>query len=637
MQAVSNVDDDLQLRTRVSIYISFPNRRTAFFHYPDLHSFPFAFEFLKWHPHHTSILQPTRRIDSSLQPHSGTLTPPLPNMGSPSSHVDMDADLEFGRCNTSGSSSSSAYSSSSTDVSTLKDEAYRITEIVNEKAIPQSETQSDLQPKKSDHRTGGKDLELPEEAGTRVYRWLRWNFFSTYRRLFTLVFSVNLAFLTLLTVRTLNGDSGLTYYSTITATAINLVFSTVVRNEHVVNTLFLLSTAVSPNAPLWVRKWVAKIYGYGGLHSGCAMAAVFWYVAFGCLVTYHTIEPPYIDDVILVITYANILLLVTIVIFSHPWLRNCIHHWFEATHRFAGWTAIALFWTQTILIARMNIRRSFSPNETLGRELVKTPAFWCLIIVTLCLIYPWLRLRKHPVIAEPLSDHAIRLHFTHRNVNMCQAIRIGDRPLLETHAFAVIPRLPPSEPPPPTRSSSCTQCHSPLKPTDPDSTHQPHKKPKPKEEGFSIVVSRAGDWTSHTIQHPPTALYIRSGPFYGVLRVATLFSPILIAATGSGIGPCLSLFRGRPDLNCRVLWSTPSPVQTYGQGIVDEVMAADPNAKIVDTRVEGRPDLLRECWGVVRREGCEAVVLISNPRVTGEVVFGLSCRGVPAFAPIFDS
>lgn len=132
-------------------------------------------------------------------------------------------------------------------------------------------------------------------------------------------------------------------------------------------------------------------------------------------------------------------------------------------------------------------------------------------------------------------------------------------------------------------------------------------------------------------------MYIRGTPTYGVLRIATLFSPVLIVATGSGIGPCLSLFRGRPDLDCRVLWSTPSPLETYGAEIVDDVRAADPKAVIIDTRKEGRPDLVRRAYEVWKREGCEAVVLISNPTVTKKVIYGLETRGVPAFAPIFDS
>lgn len=33
----------------------------------------------------------------------------------------------------------------------------------------------------------------------------------------------------------------------------------------------------------------------------------------------------------------------------------------------------------------------------------------------------------------------------------------------------------------------------------------------------------------------------------------------------------------------------------------------------------------------------EAVAVISNPKVTYKIIYGLTSRGVPAFAPIFDS
>ena len=79
---------------------------------------------------------------------------------------------------------------------------------------------------------------------------------------------------------------------------------------------------------------------------------------------------------------------------------------------------------------------------------------------------------------------------------------------------------------------------------------------------------------------------------YGVLRVALLFAPVVIVTTGSGVGPCLSLFSGRPDLRCRVLWSTRSPQATYGRDIVDSVLKADSKALIVDTKKTGRPDMV---------------------------------------------
>lgn len=76
-------------------------------------------------------------------------------------------------------------------------------------------------------------------------------------------------------------------------------------------------------------------------------------------------------------------------------------------------------------------------------------------------------------------------------------------------------------------------------------THSPLKEwhafatiPEPERAEFSLIVSRAGDWTANIIQNPPTKLWVRGLPTNGVLRVAPMFRRMVLVATGSGIGPC---------------------------------------------------------------------------------------------------
>lgn len=458
--------------------------------------------------------------------------------------------------------------------------------------------------------------ELPTKIGIRAYRYIRWNFFSVYRRLFTTIFMANVATLIVLLCHRSGPHhtrgASFNTTSTIDAASVNLLLAILMRNEHVINFLFWLSSALPLSSPLLLRRWAAKIYTYGGVHSGCSVAALVWYIAFTALATYDSTlqsTTTSIRPAVVALSYIILSLLVLISIFAHPFLRQKLHDYFEATHRFAGWAAIALFWAQVILSAHYTTISS--PYTTLGTSLATNPPFYCLLIITACIIYPWTRLRNHTPRIEPLSPHALRLHFNHTNLSYCQGVRLTDAPLKENHAFAAIPN-------------------------------------KPSEgKGFSVVISNAGDWTKKIITTPPSTIYIKGAPVYGVLRVAAVFSPVVIVATGSGIGPCLSLFNGRPDLNVRILWSTPSPLKTYGQAIIDGVLAADPNAVIVDTRAgpigeDGkrksvRPDMVRLTYGLWKRSAAEAVVVISNPKVTRKVVYGMECRGVPAFGPIWDS
>ena len=136
--------------------------------------------------------------------------------------------------------------------------------------------------------------------------------------------------------------------------------------------------------------------------------------------------------------------------------------------------------------------------------------------------------------------------------------------------------------------------------------------------------------------NPPKKLWVRGYPIHGLLYTSKLFTRIVVVATGSGIGPCLSLLYADVTPR-RVFWSTPAPAVTFGPGVVEAVKKADPNAVIWNTRVHGRPDMVFETYRLVRESNAEAVFIISNPKITRKVVYGMESRGIPAYGAIFDS
>ena len=205
-----------------------------------------------------------------------------------------------------------------------------------------------------------------------------------------------------------------------------------------------------------------------------------------------------------------------------------------------------------------------APDESLGHALVHAPPFWLVTVMTCSIILPWLRLRKVPVRAEVLSKHAVRLYFDYgasilvpfsfHSHGPCSQTsrsqvtplpghftRISESPLMEWHGFATIS--------------------------------------EPGKPGYSLVVSRAGDWTSKMIDEPPKELYVRGVPCYGVLRIAPLFRRIVLVATGSGIGPCAPVLLAQ-RVPVRLLWTSPNVRQTFGDKFVDEILAVSPNAVI---------------------------------------------------------
>ncbi|KAI1180312.1 acetyl-CoA synthetase-like protein [Nemania sp. FL0916] len=438
--------------------------------------------------------------------------------------------------------------------------------------------------------------ELPSKNGFHGQRWLRHRFFSLYRRFFSFIFFANLIAFVLVWWKSWdNGSLPLSRFPT--AIAVNLLIAVAMRQDHVINFLFWLATRVPTWAPLAIRRQCARVYHIGGIHSGAAVSAVLWWLAFtiGATVNFaRGRQDVHINTGTVVLSYLVLVLLLAIIGMAHPDIRGRMHDQFEWTHRFAGWTATLLVWAH-LVVGTDSLRPK---TQSLADALARTPAVYLLALITLSIALPWVRLRRVAVRPEALSKHAIRLHFDFDTPIAGKAIRLSDNPLREWHAFATID--------------------------------------KPGVKGFSIVVSNAGDWTRKTIDGQPQKLWTRGALASGVLTIAPLFKKVVLVATGSGIGPCLPVILER-RVPARILWSTPHPSDTFGDEIINDVMRADPRAIIWNTRTQGKPDLITLSYQMMKESDAEAVCVISNKKVTQQIVYGLEARGIPAFGAIFDS
>ncbi|OCH91206.1 hypothetical protein OBBRIDRAFT_812254 [Obba rivulosa] len=435
---------------------------------------------------------------------------------------------------------------------------------------------------------GYLDDDLPEKTNGRLVRNLRFQIFSLYRRLFGIVFITNMGIFINEAVRGTNAK----HLGTITIA--NLFVSILMRQEYVINAFFTVACAAPLSWPLWIRRILGRVYSIGGIHSGAGVSGTVWLILFVAQATREVIRNEQTSVATLTISYVILVLLVGMVIFAYPAFRTKQHDSFEATHRFAGWTAVALVWAQVVLL----INDYREPGTSLGNAVVHSPTFWLVLILTCSIILPWLRLRKVTVKAEVLSDHAVRLHFDYVNTHPGHFTRMSHSPLTEWHSFATIS--------------------------------------VPGTQGYSAIVSRAGDWTKQQIENPPKQIWIRGIPCYGVVRVVPLFRRVLLVATGSGIGPIAPVvYANRVPL--QLLWTAPNVRKTFGDKIVDSLIEANPNAVIYDTRKHGKPDMVKLTYRLVREFNAEAVVIISNQPLTEKVVYGMMSRGIPAFGAIWDS
>ncbi|TDB70719.1 hypothetical protein [Micromonospora sp. KC721] len=369
----------------------------------------------------------------------------------------------------------------------------------------------------------------------------------------------------------------------------NFTLAILIRQQYVINLLFWLATRAPTRWPLKIRWTLAKVYHFGGLHVGGALAGTLWFLVLVGSATTAAYRGEPVPDGFLVVSYLLLGLLAVIVMTARPSYRARHHDRFERMHRFGGWAALALFWAQTVLAVRADPDRIPST----------APQIWVLALLTTSVALPWLRLRRVPVEITRPSRHVAVVRFDHGVTPFAgSSTAISRRPLWEWHSFANVPT--------------------------------------PGENGFRLTISRAGDWTGSFIDDTPSHVWVKGITTAGVANIETLFTKVVYVATGSGIGPVLPHLLAH-KVPSRLVWATRSPRATYGDALVDEILADQPDAIVWDTAEHGKPDMVQLAYTAYAAFGAEAVICISNKKLTWQVVHGLERRGIPAYGAIWDS
>ena len=376
----------------------------------------------------------------------------------------------------------------------------------------------------------------------------------------------------------------------------NLAGAVLIRQQTVLNVLYGLAGRLPRSSPLWLRWSVSRVHHVGGLHAGFALAGTVWLCTFtGVAFVTHARDPAIVDLNTVVLSLTLVALLAFVVACAAPPVRARAHNLFEQSHRWGGWSAIALFWVLTVHLA-LRGRGSATALEAITSD-------WhvgVLAIVTSSVAWPWLRLRRVPVTVERPSAHVAIVHFDYGvRPAYSSGVGISRSPLDEWHTFATV-----------------TTAHRP---------------------GYRLFISRAGDWTGRFIDDPPSHVWVRGVPVVAPMaKVATLYERVVYVVTGSGIGPCLGQILA-DRVPSRLVWSTRDPRRTFGDALVEEVAAVQPDALIWDTTTRGQPELLDLALDAHGDFDAEAVFVVSNKPTTLRLVHDLERRGIPAFGPIWDS
>ncbi|SEE53855.1 hypothetical protein SAMN04487765_3008 [Tenacibaculum sp. MAR_2010_89] len=425
-----------------------------------------------------------------------------------------------------------------------------------------------------------------------LYRLGKHPWLIPYHRLFILISLINIGiFIKAYTTWNWFKAEGIEIDKIAQIIIFNFALGILIRQQYVINLLFKIATSPPKNWPLFIRRICAKVYHFGGIHSSSTSMGTLWYLIFVGSLYYHYLNYlPGVNIEIIIITTMILALLIVIILMALPQIRAKYHNQFELTHRLGGWTVLILFWVQMFLF--INIQNTHN-------TLFYSSDFWILITLTISVILPWLRLKKVDIEIVKPSNHVALTSFNYGVTPFAgSSTALSKNPLLEWHSFANVPA--------------------------------------PDKDGFRLTISRAGDWTGNFISDKPEKIWVKGIPTAGVGNVDKLFKKIIWVATGSGIGPCIPhlLLNETPSV---LIWATRNPEKTYGEKLVNEIKAVQPNAIIWDTDANGKPDLVKLAYKAYSDFKAEAVICISNQKLTQKVVHNMESRGIPAYGAIWDS
>ena len=413
--------------------------------------------------------------------------------------------------------------------------------------------------------------------------------FTVYKRLFVLCVALN-------TVGLVLAATGHFPYAREHAAVFamgNILGLTLCRSEAVLRVMFWLAVTLfgRPWVPVVVKTGVTAILqSLGGVHSGCGVSSLAWLVyALVQALQHRDVTPGEVVGV----AAAILGLLALSCMAAFPLVRHLHHNAFERTHRFAGWSALALLWVFVVLSAGY-APATASYHRLTGAVLVKRQDLWLAAAITFFTFLPWLTVRRVPVAVTARSSHASVITFQ-GGVQGGLLGRISRSPLSEWHAFGII---------------------------------------SDNEETHAMLAGAVGDFTRALISDPPKHLWVRGVHFAGLPYLLNMYRRATMVATGSGICVFMSFLMQPGPAELSLVWMAKGIEANYGEEMKAAACCSERlRGRVIvhDTAVMGRPNVAALAVDAARRWGSEVVVVTSNPEGSRDVVRGCNKAGIPAF------
>ncbi|CAI9087728.1 OLC1v1021873C1 [Oldenlandia corymbosa var. corymbosa] len=422
--------------------------------------------------------------------------------------------------------------------------------------------------------------------------------FTVYKRLFVVCITLNITALILAAT----GNFPYARNRAALFSIANIFALTICRSEAFLRVVFWLVVKLLGHSfvPIPIKTMTTSLLqSLGGIHSGCGISSIAWLI-YALILTLKNRENSSPEIIGVAAAILSLICLSSLAAF--PLVRHLHHNVFERTHRFAGWSALALLWAFVLLTISYD-PASKSYSNDFGNRLVKQQEFWFTLGISLLIIIPWVTVRRVPVKMSSPSGHASIIKFE-GGVKPGILGRISPSPFSEWHAFGII--------------------------SDGKSEHM-------------MLAGAVGDFTKTLVAKPPTHLWVRQVHFAGLPYLVNMYDRVLVVATGSGICVFLSFLLQPCKADVCVLWVTKGVEQNFGKEIKgwmsDNGQYDGKRKKVIvhDTAVLGRPNVSQMSVDTAKEWGAQVVIVTSNPEGSRDVVNACKASGVPAFGPIWDS
>ncbi|CDO96756.1 unnamed protein product [Coffea canephora] len=417
--------------------------------------------------------------------------------------------------------------------------------------------------------------------------------FTVYKRLFVVCLTLNITGLVLAAT----GHFPYARNKAALFSIANIFALTLCRSEAFLRIVFWLVVKVFGHSwvPIRIKTMITSLLqSLGGIHSSCGISSIAWLI-YALVLTLKDRESTSSEIIGVASTILALICLSALAAF--PLIRHLHHNVFERTHRFAGWSALALLWAFVILTISYDPKTK-SYRSDIGSELVKHQEFWFTVAITVLIIIPWITVRRVPVKISSPSGHASIIKFQ-GGIKAGILGRISPSPFSEWHAFGII--------------------------SDGKNEHM-------------MLAGAVGDFTKSLVSDPPSHLWVRQVHFAGLPYLVNMYDRVLVVATGSGICVFLSFLLQPCRANVCFLWVTKGVEQNFGKEI-KTWMSGHPRDKVIvhDTALLGRPNVSEMSVDTAKKWGAEVVIVTSNPEGSRDVVNACKGAGIPAFGPIWDS